>query len=323
MKVVSFPDTDLTVSQIVMGSSDAGTTISVADTFALFDAFYEAGGNFIDTAHVYAVWQPGGEGASERTVGQWFKSRALRDQIIIATKGAHPHLNTMHIPRMSRDEIMRDLNESLSRLGINVIDLYWLHRDALNVPVEEILEMMDGFVRDGKIRYWGGSNWTPARIHAANVYARSCSMAGIVASQPLGSLAKPNMDAIPDKTLTALDDRTLEFHRETGLPVVPYTSQAKGYFTKRTENRLKPDDHAWYDNPINDRRYERVQEVARRYGTSITAISLAYLTSQPFPCTPIIGPHDLPQLHDSLSAADLTLTMDDIAYLEANQPSYE
>ncbi len=317
MKLVRFPLTELTVSQIVMGSSDAGTTISEADTFALFDAYHAAGGNCLDTAHVYAAWRPGGAGVSERTIGRWLKARGLRHRIIVATKGAHPLLESMHLPRMSRAEIASDLDESLSRLDIEVIDLYWLHRDAPNVPVEEIVDIMDGFVRAGKIRYWGGSNWTTERIQAANEYAHSTGKAGISASQPLGSLAKPNMDAIPDKTLVALDEAGLAFHRASGLPVVPYSSQAKGYFTKRAENRLKSGDHEWYDNSTNDQRFERVQTLARRYRASITAIALAYLTSQRFPCTPIIGPRDLQQLGDSLAAADLTLTLEDVAYLEA------
>ena len=126
------------------------------------------------------------------------------------------------------------------------------------------------------------------------------------------------MAAIPDQTLVDLNAAALDFHRETGLPAVPYTSQAKGYFTKRAENRLKPDDRLWFDNPTNDRRFERVQELARRYGTTITAVALAYLTSQSFPCTPIIGPRNVTQLRESLAALDLTLTPEDIAYLEVD-----
>lgn len=316
MKTVLFPNTTLNVSQIVMGSTDIGTVIPEADAFDLLDVFYEAGGSFIDSAHVYAVWRPGGEGASERTIGRWLKARGLRHRVTVATKGAHPFLDSMTVPRMSRAEIAADLDESLARLDIDVIDLYWLHRDALTVPVEAIVETLAEFVRAGKIRYWGVSNWTTARIRAANDYAARRGLPGIVANQPLGSLAQPNMDAIPDKTLIALDASGLQFHRASGLPLVPYSSQAKGYFTKRAENRLNATERAWYDSPTNDRRFERVQEVARRYGVSITAIALAYLTSQSFPCTPIIGSHSVAQLRDSLAAADLTLTEDDIAYLE-------
>ena len=318
MRRIAFPNTDLQVAPIVMGSTDAGTTLPEAEVFALFDAYFDAGGNFLDTAHVYAVWRPHGAGASERTVGQWIKTRGVRDQVTIATKGAHPFLDSMHVPRMSQAEIESDLDESLERLGVDVIDLYWLHRDAVNIPVEDIVGIMDGFVRAGKIRYWGGSNWSPERISAANLFARSYGLAGLVASQPLGSLARANMAAIPDQTLVDLNSAALDFHRETGLPVVPYTSQAKGYFTKRADNRLKPDDRLWFDNPTNDRRFERVQELARRSGTTITAVALAYLTSQSFPCTPIIGPRNVTQLRESLAALDLTLTPEDIAYLEVD-----
>lgn len=318
MRRIAFPNTDLQVAPIVMGSTDARTTLPEDEVFDLFDAYFEAGGNFLDTAHVYAVWRPNGAGASERTVGQWIRTRGVRDQVTVATKGAHPFLDSMHVPRLSQAEIESDLNESLERLGVDVIDLYWLHRDAVDVPVEDIVGIMDEFVRAGKIRYWGGSNWTPERISAANLFAKSYGLAGLVASQPLGSLAKANMAAIPDQTLVDLNAAALEFHRETGLPVVPYTSQAKGYFTKRADNRLKPDDRLWFDNPTNDRRFERVRELAQRYSTTITAVALAYLTSQSFPCTPIIGPRNVTQLRESLAALDLTLTPEDIAYLEVD-----
>lgn len=318
MKYRTLPDTDLIVSQLVIGSTDAGTSIAEADMFAMLDAYFEAGGSFLDTAHVYAVWHPNGAGASEHTLGRWIKARGTRDKVTLATKGAHPLLDSMHTPRMSRAEIESDLDESLTRLGVEVIDLYWLHRDAVNVPVAEIVDTMDGFVRTGKIRYWGVSNWTTERIQAAMAYARSAGKAGLVANQPLGSLAKPNMHAMSDDTLTALDDPMLAFHRSSGLPAVLYTSQAKGYFTKRAENRLKPSDHERYDNPTNDRRFERVQELARRRDVSLTAVALAYLTSQSFPCMAIIGSHTLAQLRDSLLNADLTLTSEEIAYLEVS-----
>jgi aryl-alcohol dehydrogenase-like predicted oxidoreductase len=276
----------------------------------------EAGGNFIDSARVYASWLPDGANASERTIGDWLHKTGLRHQVVLATKGAHPDLKTMHLARISPEDIAYDLEASLRYLQTEVIDLYWLHRDAPAVPVGEIIDALNVQVQAGKIRCFGCSNWQPARIQAANEYARSHGLAGFVADQPMWSLAAPNVEAVKDKTLVLMDADGLVFHRHSGLVVMPYSSQAKGYFSKRAAGTLKDKDRGQYGSALNDRRYERARTLAEEFGVSLTAIALSYLTSQPFPVVPVIGARTLDQLQDCLAYIDLRLTPDELGYLE-------
>ena len=315
MKYVDIPNSDLRVSALALGAGPYGTDVPRDVAFEMMDTFFEAGGNTFDTARVYAVWLPNGANASERTLGEWINQRGLRDQVYISTKGAHPDLATMHISRMSPQDISHDISQSLHHLQTDRIDLYWLHRDAIEVPVSEIMDALNTHVRAGQIRYLGCSNWTAARIREANDYAQKHNLAGFVGNQPLWSLAAPNPDAINDKTLVLMSDEDMAFHRETGMPVVPYTSQAKGYFTKLAEGGLKDSVKRQYDNPLNQERYRRAAELAKRYAVSITTIGLSYLMSQPFPVVPIVGPKTLAQLEDCLHDIDLRLPPEQVAYL--------
>jgi aryl-alcohol dehydrogenase-like predicted oxidoreductase len=111
--------TDLTASVLVLGTDLFGSTVSRKMSMQLMDLYIDAGGNMIDTAELYARWVPGGEHQSEKVIGQWLRDRGVRDQIILSTKGAHPRLDSMHVPRMAKDEIQADLDSSLQRLGVD------------------------------------------------------------------------------------------------------------------------------------------------------------------------------------------------------------
>jgi aryl-alcohol dehydrogenase-like predicted oxidoreductase len=137
------------------------------DSFALLDAFVEQGGTFLDTAHVYANWAPGPRSISEKTIGAWLKATGTRDRLLIATKGGHPAPGHEPGSRLSPSDIVGDLDESLDFLGVERVDLYWLHRDDPNRPVGAMLEVVNEQARLGKIRHVGCSNWRPRRIRAA------------------------------------------------------------------------------------------------------------------------------------------------------------
>ncbi|NQU43712.1 aldo/keto reductase, partial [bacterium] len=143
MRSVHFPGTDLDPSVICLGTGGYGSSIPRDQSFQLLDGFFERGGSFLDSAHVYAAWIPNGAGASERTIGEWQEDRGVRDRIIIGTKGGHPELDKMRVPRLSPPEIERDLFESLERLRTDRIDLYWLHRDDPATPVDVIMDALN------------------------------------------------------------------------------------------------------------------------------------------------------------------------------------
>ncbi|MFL7809039.1 MAG: aldo/keto reductase, partial [Anaerolineae bacterium] len=123
MRYVELAGTDLCVSAICLGTGALGSTVPQREAFELLDLFLDLGGNFLDSAKVYADWLPGERSISEKTIGRWMRSRAVRDRVIVATKGAHPELATMDVQRLSPEEIVSDLDASLHSLQVGTIDL--------------------------------------------------------------------------------------------------------------------------------------------------------------------------------------------------------
>ncbi len=318
LKTLSIPNSDITTSQICLGCGPIGSDLDRAASFALLDAFYVRGGRFLDTAHVYADWIPGTKSLSEKMLGQWFAASGKRDEMVIATKGAHPPLKDLHQSRMSPADIHTDVTESLEYLQTDRIDLYWLHRDATKYPVSEIIDALNEHVRAGRLRYLGCSNWHISRIREANAYATANGLQGFVANQPMWSLAVPDLKNWPDQTLTTMDAEGVKFHSETQVAAIPYSSQAHGYYTKLdTGRKLGDGTRKLYDNPTSRARLPKAQELAKKYDVGVTEIALAYLMAHPFPVFPIVGCKTIAQLDDSLKALNVTLTADDVAYLDA------
>ncbi len=311
MNAASFPGTALSPSVLCLGTADMGANISPADAVNLLDAFVDAGGTFIDTAEIYSDWVPGEKSRSEKLIGEWLKARGHRAKLVLATKGAHPRLASMHVGRMSRAEIEHDLNASLANLRTDVIDLYWLHRDDVTVAVADIIHSLNAQVRAGKIRYFGCSNWSAERIRAANSYAQQNGLHGFVANQPFWNLAAVTKDRLADATVEVMDEGIYAYHLESGLACVPWSSQANGYFQRSaagTTHQMNDAHQRTYADPRNMLRAERSQRLARATGFSVTEVVLAYLLSQPFPVFPILGCRTLAQLHDSVRAHNKRLT---------------
>ena len=314
----------LSPSLICLGGGGLGTSIPQAQAFALLDAYAGCGGNWVDTAHVYASWLPNGAGASERTIGAWLRAQGAHVPFMVATKGAHPHLETMHLSRLSPAEIAQDLRESLERLQRDHVELYWLHRDDPAVPVGEILGALNEEISAGLIRAIGASNWTPARLQEAADYARAHDLHGFVASQIGWSLAQARPEASGYAGMLYMDAPTLAFHRASKLHVVAYSSQAGGFFGGKVSRASAQDPKQagsglgrLYFSEANFKRLERAQALAARRGCSANAIAVAYLLSQPFPAYAIAGCRTVEQARASCAAADLTLTPGEVAALEA------
>lgn len=309
---------DLHPSPICLGTADLGSTVDRTASFAMLDAYLDLGGNFIDTAKVYADWLPGERSVSEKLLGEWMHMRRNRQGLILATKGAHPDLASMHLPRLSRSEIEADLHASLRHLQTDRIDLYWLHRDDPNHPVEDILTTLNGAVRAGKIRLFGCSNWRVERIRTANDYAAAHGLLGFAASQVMWNMAVIDAQAIGDPTIVVMDDELWRYHHNTQLPAIPYSATANGLFQKMEKGAytsLDPMHQNAYHHPANLARFERARQLAARRGLTMTQVVLGYLISQPFPTHPIIGPKSLDQLHDCLTASGVLLEQAEISTL--------
>ena len=176
-------NTDLEISAICLGTDDFGTAVEERRAFEVMDYYYENGGNLIDTARIYAAWFENGEGMSEKTIGRWLKERKNRHDIIISSKCACPKLDKMHISRLTAKEMEDDIDKSLLALGVDCIDIMWLHRDDESKPVSEIMDAVNYISKKGKVRYFGASNWRASRIKEANKYAKAASTEHFIASQ--------------------------------------------------------------------------------------------------------------------------------------------
>ena len=315
----TLPNTSLSVSPICLGTSELGSVVPEADAFRLLDAFVERGGNFLDTAAVYANWIPGERNASEKTIGRWLRERGNRASVVVATKGAHPYLATMDVPRLSPAEIGADVDASLSHLQVDAIDLYYLHRDDRTRPVAEIVETLHDLVKAGKLRYVACSNWRADRIAAAQVYAAEHGFQGFVADQILWNLAVIDPSAVSGQGVVVMDEALHRLHAETGMAAVPFSSQAGGLFQKLAsggQDMVKQGLRRTYPLDKNLRRFHRMQSLAAEAGLTISQIVLGYLLSQPFATVPIVGCKTQAHLRDTMDAAAVTLTGEQVAFLQ-------
>lgn len=322
MEHKTLPGTDLTVSAICLGTAELGTVVDESRAFRLLDVFFDGGGTFLDTASVYANWIPGERSVSEKTLGRWMQARGNRQRVVMATKGAHPELSSMDVPRLAPEEIVYDLDASLRNLQVDVIDLYYLHRDDPARPVGEIMETLRGQVIAGKIRYFACSNWSASRLQAAQDYARAYGFQGFVADQMLWNLAVIDTDAMADQTIAVMDKPLRQLHVASGLAAVPYSSQAGGLFQKLaagTLDSMNPGVKRMYPLAENRQRFNRIQHLASETGMTVTQIVLGYLFSQPFVTVPVVGCKTLPHLRDTMNAAAARLDPMQIAYLERGE----
>lgn len=299
MQRVLLNHTDLDVSRLCMGSLNFGITLSQDQVCQHLDIFCEAGGNFIDTAHVYSDWLEGTRSRSEKMLGHWLRS-VDRKKIILASKGGHFSFDAPEISRVTPEEIRRDISESLDYLNTDYMDLYFLHRDNEAIPVGELVDCLDEQVRAGHMRYVGCSNWTPGRAAEAIEYAKKNNRSPFVVNQLMWSLAKPNKNAFPSDYIM-MDEANMAMHEKYQLSAMCFSSQAKGYFARRRAGEVFGQDMLdMYQNIENDRIYDIL--VSNEDKGTITQQCLRYFIDQPFPTIPIVS-CDIPeQLHECMSA---------------------
>lgn len=306
MHLHQLPGLPTPCSEIVLGTGGFGSAVSRDESFAMLDAFAAAGGTAIDTAHVYAAWLPNGDGASERTIGAWVASRGMRGRMLVASKGGHPPLTPPGGACLRLDLLASHLAESLDRLAMPSIDLYWLHRDDDAIPVDEILGALQPHLCSGAIRAIGASNWSWQRLEAAQACATARGWIGFCASQISWSLATFAPAHRFGGGMIGMDAATLAWHARSGLAQIPYSAQANGFFAKPLDEALLR--LTQYADPANAARWQRVRDLALANGWSANALALAWLLRHPQGGFGIIGPKDRQQLADGLGAADIELS---------------
>ncbi|GIW05832.1 MAG: oxidoreductase [Dehalococcoidia bacterium] len=302
--------TGLKVAPLCLGTLTFGWQADEATSFAILDAYVEAGGNFVDTANVYAG------GRAEEVIGRWLKERGNRDSIVLATKVGVKVGDGPNDFGGSRRHILAALEGSLRRLGVDHIDLYQTHYYDYDTPVEETLHALDDAVRAGKVRYIGASN------HRAWELMQALWAADVQGTVRYDCL-QPHYNLIHRE----------EFERELrrvcltyGLGVIPFFPLASGFLTGKYRRDALPESpratgvQRRYYNEASWRALDALLDVASEVGASPAATAIAWLMHQPAVTAPIVGARTVEQIRDSLAAVDVHLSSEQLARLDAASP---
>lgn len=303
------------VSELCLGTMTFGAETDEAGAHAQLDRFVEAGGTLVDTADVYSA------GISEEIIGRWFAARpaAVTDSVVLATKGRFPMGEGPNTSGLSTRHLTRALDASLSRLGRDSVDLYQVHAWDPWTPLEETLRTLDGFVRSGRIGYYGLSNFTGWQLTKAVHLARSLGLAQPVTLQPQYSLI---VREIEWEIVPAVLD--------AGLGMLPWSPLGGGWLTGKYQRDERPTGstrlgedpgrgmEAW-ERRGTERTWnivEAVQQVAERRGVSMAQVDLSWVTNRPGVTSTILGARTLEQLEDNLASVEVALDPDELALLE-------
>ena len=306
--------TGLKVSPLCLGSMQFGWTADEKTSFAVMDAFFDAGGNFIDTADVYSRWVEGNNGGvSEEVIGRWLQARGNRRQMIIATKVRGQMGPGPNDEGLSRKHILEACEASLRRLQTDTIDLYQAHFFDADVPIDETLEALDRLVQQGKVRYIGCSNYPAWRLMEALWTSDKHGLARYNSIQPHYNLVHR----------AEFERELVEVCRTFGIGIIPYSPLAGGFLTGKYSRERQADSvraesvRQRYFNDAGWKALEAVRSVAGELGATPTAISLAWLLAQPGMTAPIIGANTVEQLQASLASLEVKLTAEQLERLES------
>ena len=299
----------LCLGTMTFGTPRWGSPDDVSES--VFNAYVDAGGNFIDTADVYS------KGRSEELVGAYIANRKLRDKLVLATKftfNAEP--GNPNAGGNGRKNVYRALEGSLRRLGTDYIDFYWMHAWDMVTPVEEMLQTFGDLVRAGKIRYFGFSNMPAWYAAKASALAASHSVPGPIAMQLAYSLVE-----------RSIEREYIPMARDCGFGVTPWSPLAFGFLTgkySRGEDGKPKEGNGRLDLNLpsfqsfaerNWRVLEVLRTVAAETGRSLAQTALAWVSAQPGVTSPIIGANTIEQLQDNIASLDLKLTADQLKLL--------
>ena len=291
---------DKPVARLIMGVDNQTVMPHVE---AVFDDYFERGGNAFDTAHIYGQLK-------SVLLGRWVAARGIREQVVIIAKGAHT-------PNCTPVGLRDQLAEQLGWFGTDYADLYLMHRDNPEIPVGEFIEALNEQLRAGRIRAFGGSNWSLERVRKANAYAKRKGLQGFSMVSNNLSLAEMVNPVWPG-CIHVHDVESRRWLKKTQLVLLPWSSQARGFFVPSRAHPDKREDaslvKSWY-SADNFQRQARAVELAARHGVEPINIALAWVLGQPFPTYPLIGPRTIAETRSCVKALDVQLTRKEMAYL--------
>ena len=308
-------DSGCAVSSLCLGTMTFGVETEESAAHQQLDLFAEAGGTMVDTADVY------GDGRSEEIIGRWFASRPpdVTDRVVLATKGRFAMDASPNGAGLSARHLTRALDASLRRLRLEAVDLYQVHAYDPLTPMEETLRALDQFIRAGKVRYWGLSNFTGWQLTKAVHLARALNVAGPVTVQPQYSLVarETEWEIVPAAA-------------DAGLGLLPWSPLGGGWLSGKYRRDQRPagatrlgEDPGRgmeaYDRRGTERTWQvidAVQKVAEECGVSMAEVALAWVTARPAVSSTILGARTVTQLQANLRAAGLQLTAAQTAALD-------
>jgi len=309
METKKLGKTNLEVGRLCFGGNVFGWTIDEKKSFGILDAFISAGFNFIDTADVYSRWASGVGGESEIIIGKWMKQRNNRDKIILATKAG------MDMGQgktdVTKKYILKAAEASLKRLQIDCIDLYQTHRDDESTPVEEALEAYAQLIKEGKVKYIGASNFSPARLKEALEASKKNNLPSYQTLQPLYNLYDRQV----------FENELEPICLENNISVISYFSLASGFLTGKYRSEADLSKSVRGDRVkryLNERGFailKVLDEMAAKYNAEPGSIAIAWLMARPSVASPIASATSIEQLNSLIKAAEIILSKSDVELL--------
>ena len=304
-------NTDLNVSCLCLGTMTMGWTSGKEDSFAVMDYAVDNGINFFDTADVYSRWAEGNEGGvAETWIGEWLTSRQARDKVIIATKARGRMWEGPDGEGLSRAHLMRAVEDSLRRLQVERIDLYQSHWPDEETPLEETFRAFEDMIQQGKVRYVGCSNHTPAQLKKALAVSAGQGLPRYESLQPHYNLVHRH----------EYETDLMGICRRENLGVIPYSSLAGGFLTgKYRRDKGAPAGSRGHGNDrmrayMNEQGYaitDVLAEIAEAHDATPAQTAIAWLLANPTITSAIIGANTASQLADTLEAAELELSSEE------------
>jgi aryl-alcohol dehydrogenase-like predicted oxidoreductase len=296
--MITIPETDLVVHELCLGTNVFGWSADEAESHAVLDAYRSHGGNFVDTADMYSAWKEGNVGGeSETIIGNWMKKNGNRDQMVVATKVAK--LPTR--PGLHPDNIIAACNDSLKRLQSDHIDIYYAHHDDPTIPLEDVLGAFAQLIAEGKVRYIAASQYTGARLQEALDVSAKHHLPSYIALQDQYNLVSRNPFESEQQPVLAAH----------GISAIPFYGLARGFLSgKYREGRVVESVRAEgvkeFATPKGYATLAVMDQIARDHNRSVSAVSLAWLRSNPQLSTPIASARTVEQLEEIVQIIELT-----------------
>ena len=316
MKYDKIEGLDRDISKLIIGNDNQ---IYFDEAAKLWDHWLDVGGNAFDTAYIY------GGGSQEKLLGEWHRKRNNLKDLVIIAKGAHT-------PNCDPTSISCQLTESLDRLQTETADIYIMHRDNTDIPVDEFIDVLCEEQSKGRIKIFGGSNWTLERFQEANEWAanhKKNKFSILNNNLALSKMINPMWSGC----ISSNDDKILEYLEKTQTAHLSWSSQGRGYFlhddiTKQIEDKITSDESSWrkpgehssgplscYESEDNRERIKRVFELASTMGVESQNIAGAWPIHMKFPSFALIGPRIVEELDSSLKNLKVELTEEQVKWL--------